>query len=489
MTTDSVGNAEIILHIGTMKSGTSYIQAILRQNKRLLGRDGVLSPRTLVPAVVDVLGHRGAAKERQTDGAWARFLDSVESWEGGKVIASQEFLSGATAKEAQGVLDTLPPGRTKVVITNRDLLRVIPSHWQTVVKNGGTWPFPEYVRLILEGASQESGSEHRYSRGFWKHHDLAQIIDFWAAAAGIENVVLVTVPRSGAPGDELWRRFSEAVGIDASRYDAEPSAKSNISLSYAETEMLREVNMRVRKPLNSLEYRVLVNKYLANRLLRKPPDSASEPDRPTLGADSHERIRERADQMIAAVEASGVRVVGDIEELRVAPYAGDSDAADSTGPQNRIPDSVPQAIAKLVLRIARLERDLDRSRKVLGETGESDGSGELGDLDDAVASMSAEPSSRGGGGGGGGGRRGAGHGGGGGGGQGHGPGPGPGKGKRGGGAGGSGGTGGGKKAAARKSARKAAATSTVADVSDDDDDDFEGLAAGAFDLEDELGDI
>lgn len=464
MTTQSDSHAEVILHIGTMKSGTSYIQAILRQNKRLLSRDGVLVPRTLVPAVVDALGHRGVAKEREVEGAWTRFLNTAEGWEGTSVLASQEFLSGATAKEAQGVIDTLPPGRTKIVITNRDLLRVIPSHWQTVIKNGGTWPFPEYVRLLLEGPGQESGSEHRYSRGFWRHHDVTQIIDHWAGAIGIEHVVLVTVPPSGAPSDLLWRRFSEAVGIDASRYDQEPSAKSNVSLSYAETEMLREVNMKVRKPLNPLEYRVLVNKYLANRLLRRPPESGTDLDRPTLGAGSHERIRARADEMVDAVVASGVQVIGDIDDLRVPPFDGDPETTDSTGPHHRIPDSVPQAISKLVLRIARLERDLDRSRKISGESADSAG---LTDADELSTGMSAEAPSRGG-------RRGAGSG--------------PGQGKRGGGAGGGGGAAkGGKKAAARKAAKKAAAASSAAEVSDDDD--FDMFEATALDLDDELGDI
>jgi hypothetical protein len=367
MTTEIDNGPEVILHIGTMKSGTSYIQAILRRNKRLLSRDGVQVPRNMVPAVVDVLGRRGASKEAEIEGAWERFLHLVEAWGGRSVLASQEFLSGATASEAQAVVDTLPQGKVRVVITNRDLLRVIPSHWQTVIKNGGTWPFPEYVRLLLEGPGKD-GSEHRYSRGFWRHHDVAKIIDNWGSAVGIENVVLVAVPRSGAPSKVLWQRFSEAIGVDGSHYDDESNAQSNISLTYAETEMLREVNMKVRKPLGPVEYRLLVNKYLANKLLRKAPETGKEPDRPTLGADSHARVERRAAEMLEAVAASGVRVIGDLEELRVSSYKGEPDAVDTTGPRDRIPDSVPQALAKLVLRIARLERDLDHSRKAFDPT-------------------------------------------------------------------------------------------------------------------------
>lgn len=474
MTTQTERGPDIVLHIGTMKSGTSYIQAILRRNKRLLARDGIQVPRNMVPAVVDVLGRRGVAKEAEIEGAWERFQNLVESWSGRLVIASQEFMSGATAAEAATLVQTLPPGKVRVVITNRDLARVIPSHWQTVIKNGGTWPFPEYVRLLLERDTGD-GSEHRYSRGFWRHHDLAAIVDNWASAVGLENVVLVTVPQSGAPSDLLWNRFAEAVGAEGSHYDIESDKKSNISLTYAETEMLREVNLRVRKPLTPLEYRILVNKYLANRLLRQAPDAARDPDRPRLGAESHTRTQERADVMLEAVAASGVRVIGDLEDLRVRPFDGDPEAVDSTGPQNPIPETVPKALAKLVLRVARLERDLDRTRKVLGAPGpanrsdtdaaDDDATGATDVSSDSSTGTSARQS------GGGGGRRGGG-----------------GQRRRGGRSGGGSGTGpgggGGGKAGGGNRRQQGGKRNARAD----DDDSFEATAFEVDDLDDQLSD-
>ncbi len=372
MTTETDNRPEVVLHIGTMKSGTSYIQEILRRNKRLLNDDGVLAPSNMVPAVADVLGRRGVTKSKPIQGTWGRFLHLVEAWDGRAVLASQEFLSGATADEARAVIDTLPTGKVRVVITNRDLLRVIPSHWQTVIKNGGTWQFAEYMRLLLDEDTKD-GAEHRYQRGFWRHHDIANIVENWAGAVGPENVLLVTVPRTGAPSELLWQRFAKAIGVDADKYDHQASAKSNISLSYAETEMLRELNLRVRKPLGPLEYRLIVNKYLANQLLRKPPDTGREPDRPTLGERSHAKVHQRAEQMLDALTATKVGVIGDLEELRVSPYQGESGTEDSTGPRQPIPDSVPEALAKLVLRIARLERDLEgfRSGEPASEPSES----------------------------------------------------------------------------------------------------------------------
>ena len=56
----------------------------------------------MVPAVVDVLERRNVAKKAKVEGAWERFLDQVEAWDGQLVVASQEFLSGATAERGEG---------------------------------------------------------------------------------------------------------------------------------------------------------------------------------------------------------------------------------------------------------------------------------------------------------------------------------------------------------------------------------------------------
>ena len=246
--TESGSGADVVLHIGTMKSGTSYLQAVLRRNARQLRDLGVLVAEEMVPAVVDVLDRRNVAKKAKVTGAWDRFLEQVESWDGHLVVASQEFLSGTTPEEVSMVVDTFGGRPLRVVVTCRDLLRVIPSHWQTTIKNGGTISFAEYTQLLL---SDDDGEEqHRYASGFWRQHDVPGVIESWGAAVGLDNIVVVTVPvAGGVPSDLLWTRFAEAVGLPPFDADLSTNAKSNISLAYAETEMLRQVNTEVRKPL------------------------------------------------------------------------------------------------------------------------------------------------------------------------------------------------------------------------------------------------
>jgi len=352
------GGPSVVLHVGTMKSGTSYLQAVLRRNAKSLATVGVLVPKNMGPAVANILERSGSTKKSKVKGGWQRFLDSVESWDGPLVVASHEFLGNATPDEARAVIDTLQGRPVRIVITCRDLLRVIPSHWQTTIKNGGTVPFPSYVQLLLAEDEDAGEDAHRYATGFWRNHDLPELVRSWAGAVGLENVVLVTIPPPGSSLDLLWHRFADAAGLPPFDCDFKADAKSNVSLTYAETEMLRSVNMSVRRTMSQTEYQQIVNKYLANRLLRRAPDSERSIDRPIFGRESHQRVRRRADELVDALSDLPVEVVGSLEELRVAPYQGAPDGGDSRGPLDPIPEPVADTIANLLGRLARTEREL-----------------------------------------------------------------------------------------------------------------------------------
>ncbi|HSK32440.1 MAG TPA: hypothetical protein VK903_03070, partial [Propionicimonas sp.] len=70
----------VILHVGAMKSGTSYVQAMLYANKEILAERGVLVPGATwsdqVRAVQDVLG-RESAQTGRIAGCWDRMVEEV----------------------------------------------------------------------------------------------------------------------------------------------------------------------------------------------------------------------------------------------------------------------------------------------------------------------------------------------------------------------------------------------------------------------------
>ena len=273
---------QVFLHVGTMKSGTSYLQSVLRRNREALTEAGVLAPRRMVAAASDALGNKGGNRTMDIRGEWSRVVTEIGAWQGQRVIASHEFLAAASAEQALSIIQSLAPHRVTVVITARDLLRVIPSHWQTVIKGAKTWSFGDYVRYLLDEPGTRGGAQRAHA-GFWRHHDLARVVAAWGDAVGLANVVVVTVPPPGAPADLLWKRFADVVGLESARYDHEPDAQSNVSMSYAETEMLRQINVLVEPELSPFEYRSIVNNYFANELMRDGPHDDTD-DRPRLGA-------------------------------------------------------------------------------------------------------------------------------------------------------------------------------------------------------------
>ena len=94
----------VILHVGAMKSGTSYLQALLYANRPMLAERGVLVPgRTWsdqVRAVQDVLG---MASERTGDisGCWDGLVEEVAAYDGTAVV-SMEFLGAAPKAVSPG---------------------------------------------------------------------------------------------------------------------------------------------------------------------------------------------------------------------------------------------------------------------------------------------------------------------------------------------------------------------------------------------------
>lgn len=360
-----------------MKSGTSYLQAMLRRNEETLRDHGVLVETHLLEAVGEVRGREGKKWAQDFSGQWSKMMARVDEWQGHSAVLSQEFLAAAKPREAKSTIAGLGDHEVTVVVTARDLLRIIPSHWQTIVRSNSTMSFPEFVDAVL------APRETRAKRGaaFWRAHDLARTCRVWGKVVGPENVVIVTLPQPGAPSDVLWQRFLSAIDVMPSDCNAEADLKSNVSLSYSQVEMLRDVNARVRGSLSALEYRALVWRLLASKILQRGPVSGDPDDRPRVVGARREAVVDRADVMLAEIESMGMRVVGDLDDLRIPRLDATDLAAPEVEPMEPVSESASFAVAKLVLRIAELERELGES----GGRSDDDGSPDDGSPDDWLA--------------------------------------------------------------------------------------------------------
>src|SRR5687768_8068664 len=124
----------VFLHIGAPKTGSTYVQNVLWNNRDALHGAGILLP-----------GSRSAHDQAMTDlrevpwrdpGAtwtWDGLVAEARDWPG-DVIISNEALGGATAAQAARAVRSLHPAEVHVVVMGRDLWRTFPSMWQQSIR-------------------------------------------------------------------------------------------------------------------------------------------------------------------------------------------------------------------------------------------------------------------------------------------------------------------------------------------------------------------
>lgn len=306
--------ARVVLHVGTMKSGTTFLQNVVSANREPLRAQGVSFVgrkwREQIKAAQDAIEH-GAAKQRPLapDGPWARIVREIEEWPG-TALFSVEFFGARKPSKIEQILGSFPGTDVTVVITVRDLARTIPSMWQESLQNGGTSTWDDYLRAVR-------AEDHRddLSASFWRQQGVASMAKRWASVAGAANVVLITAPPKGAPSNLLWERYCQVLGVDPASCSLDVPA--NPSLGLASTLVLRALNEELAAaPLSRGAYHQKVKRALAKRGMAR-----HRADEPTLGLDEP-WVYERSAAEIEALRALGCPVVGDLGELTSYPVPG-----------------------------------------------------------------------------------------------------------------------------------------------------------------------
>jgi len=315
----------IFLHIGAMKTGTTFLQTLMHENKENLAAAGYLLPGERwvheVRAVQDVLGGGPGypAAAPNTAGEWKALARRMIDHDGVASILSMEFLSLADPKRARRVLRSLQPAEVHVILTVRDATATIQAQWQTTVRNNSRVSWPDFMAGIRRAGGIEGRfgrfSWNRALRSFMRAQDVEYMLDTWGRYLPAERIHVVTVP-SGSDRTVLWDRFAGVLGIDPGVCSELPE-EANESLGYASTELIRRINMELGR-LPHTEYNPTILDFLAIPVLagRREQETTARLDRATFefGLAWNRRIRQ-------AILAAGVELVGDIEELPVADVA------------------------------------------------------------------------------------------------------------------------------------------------------------------------
>ena len=101
----------VLLHVGTPKTGTSYLQDVLFRNRRLLGDHGILYAADRFDAhflaALDLMRLPWGGLEREAVGAWDRLAEQVRHWQGETAIISHEILAAASRSQVGRALESL----------------------------------------------------------------------------------------------------------------------------------------------------------------------------------------------------------------------------------------------------------------------------------------------------------------------------------------------------------------------------------------------
>jgi hypothetical protein len=301
--------AVVYIHIGAPKTGTTYVQDRLYANRTTLADHGVSYPvglhRDHFGAALDLTERKWGTLGEAMEGRWDSLAAKVRRT-GKQVIVSHELLASATSEQVRRAMRDAGDAEVHVVYSQRDLARQIPAQYQESVKHRSTVLFADFLdRCKTE--SRRNPSWH-----FWRAHSLPDVLNRWTQGLPPERVHLVTVPREHRPEDSLWHRYCRALAIDPA-WAPEESTRQNPSLGIDETILLRRLNRRLRKAgLEQQEYDAIVRGLLVQRNLAKKGDSRRITVPPTV----HDWLDEVTGEWVDWVRASGIDVIGDLDDLR-----------------------------------------------------------------------------------------------------------------------------------------------------------------------------
>lgn len=130
----------IILHIGPHKTGSTYIQKTLYQNRNLLLKNNILYPDEWIVQY----GHHEAAELENADAVIEGIKEKISSKGVRNIILSSENFDRWSQNDVESFVKNLNIDLT-IVYFYRDPLSKLYSHWQEEVKFGSSSNYSEYL--------------------------------------------------------------------------------------------------------------------------------------------------------------------------------------------------------------------------------------------------------------------------------------------------------------------------------------------------------
>ncbi len=308
------GGLRIYLHIGEPKTGTTFLQDALWNNRARLAVQGLQ-----LPGYSDRDHSRASRDLRETPRPAS---DPADPWTGEwdvlagqalrareRAVISNELLAASSPQQAERAMRSLLQADVHVVATVRNFASLLPAEWQEAVKCRGTTGWEAWLDEVI---AAQGAADRRSRSWFWRVHDTLAILDMWSRYIPPDQVHVVTVPHHD-PGNLLWTRFAAAMDIDPGGCDV-TRGRRNSSLGYAETEFLRRMNEALPAGMPDWFYVRQIKQILAHGVLSERPDRARLVLPPSYAA----WAAEQSEILLESLRDAKYHVVGDLADLRPA---------------------------------------------------------------------------------------------------------------------------------------------------------------------------
>lgn len=338
----AISTQPLFVHVGLPKTGTTHLQATLAANRRRLAAQGLFYPRSKTDpqhfrAVLDFLQVGfGAIRPSDVEGSWRQLVTSVTD-RTGSALVSHELLAGAGADDVARLVDDFSSKDVHVIVTVRDLSRLLPAVWQERAKNGVVESWSQFRAGVARGPGADP------SHAFWRLHNVDTVVAVWRQHLPDDHIHVLTVPPSGADESLLFGRLAAVLGIDRTGFVV-PDAAANASIGALELAVLRQVNVVADQRLDRAKHQAMVKRHLVPRVLARREGQL----KVTLSETDRAWVEAYTDDVRKMLSAGRLDVVGDVADLTPTNFAPD-DAADPAQ-SGEFPDAVvASALAEVVV--------------------------------------------------------------------------------------------------------------------------------------------
>lgn len=312
-----------LLHIGLPKSGSTTLQRACAASRPALLSAGVLYPGALPDHALAgswlagiPLSHLGRTEPAHD--AWPPVLSEMREHPDHRILLSYEAICWTDLQRAQWAAAELG-GPVHGLLVLRNPGEFLVSAWQQNLKGGNGADLDGALRTAFRDPDNAALSRPFHQR------DGLDLVTRWVTALGPENLTVVILEPSHP--ERLLGTAESLLGLpERLLRDATVPGGANRGLSIEEATLLRRINDTILRDWDadpSLHRQLVFRGAVHHMVTNRRPGPAERPIR--LPAWAAAPATELGDRLATALAATGVRVIGDPDELRRTPATGDTD--------------------------------------------------------------------------------------------------------------------------------------------------------------------